>query len=58
MKIWGITLFIASLLNLSLGFFVATDKIKLSKSTQILYCLMVSMNLFIGGLKVFSGYYR
>jgi|APDOM4702015248_1054824.scaffolds.fasta_scaffold1331852_1 hypothetical protein len=58
MKIWGITLFIASLLNLCLGFFVATDKIKLGKSTQILYFLMVSMNLFIGGLKAFSGYYR
>jgi hypothetical protein len=58
MKIWGITLFIASLLNLFLGFFVATDKIKLGKSTQILYFLMVSMNLFIGGLKAFSGYYR
>jgi hypothetical protein len=51
MKIWGITLFIASLLNLCLGFFVATDKIKLGKSTQILYFLMVSMIILNGGLK-------
>jgi uncharacterized membrane protein HdeD (DUF308 family) len=54
MKIWGIFLIIVSLMNLILCYFVATDKIKPSKSSQILYYIIASMFLFTSALRAFS----
>lgn len=53
MKIWGVIILIVALLNTSLIYFAAVDKIKPRKSTQILYYSIVSMDLFVAALKEF-----
>lgn len=54
MKILGIILIIAAVLNIIACIFAAADKIKPKKSTQIIYYIIVSMLLFGSALRMFS----
>jgi hypothetical protein len=54
MEIWGIILVIIALGNLGVAYFVATDRIKPKKSTQIFYYILVSISLFSSALRAFQ----
>jgi hypothetical protein len=53
MKILGIFFVVVAISHLFLAYRVATDKIKLSKSTQISVCVTASLFIFVSALKYF-----
>ena len=51
--IWGIIQVVVGVIMLIEGIFVAIDKIKLSKATIVLHCIIIAMLFFSGALKYF-----
>lgn len=50
---WGIIQVIVAVLVLIEGYFVAKDKIELSKTTIVLHCIVIAMCFFSGALRCF-----
>lgn len=54
MKILGIICFIAAIISLISSYFVATDKIKPSKTTQVLLYLIIATALLGSAFRAFT----
>ena len=51
--IWGIVQVVIGVIVLIEAYFVVKDKIKLSKSTIVLHCIIIAILFFSGSLKYF-----
>ena len=51
--IWGIIQVVGGILMLIEGYLVARDKIKLSKSTIVLNCIIIAVLFFGGAIRYF-----
>jgi len=51
--IWGIVQVVGGVLMLIQAYLVAIDKIKLSKSSIVFYCIIIGISFLSGSLKYF-----
>ena len=51
--IWGIVQDVVGVMALIEAYFIVKDKIKLSKSSMVLHCIIIAILFFSGSLKYF-----